>query len=246
VSVDDDGRGDRSRLALVVHDEPIVSTAIRHLLETHEFEVLQANSLEASLASLGPRIDVAIIEWCVADGIAAKVVDEIVGRGLPCGLILTSRGVTTEPMRALARARGVRFLPRPFDNRTLVHACTIATELAVSRRASISVEGLLPIDAVDAKHPGLDLGEAFLWAAIEVLNENRELSPSMQSAIHLRFSGWPLEAAARHLGISPHTYRNHLQGVRKAVGAESMAELLRVIAQRLSAKGERKPGNRPA
>lgn len=83
--------------------------------------------------------------------------------------------------------------------------------------------------------PAVSRGDAFLLEITRRLCRLGSLTPRMSEALALHVEGWPQDVAAREMGCSKNTYRNHLASAMRRVGADAPSELFRVLARDLDA-----------
>lgn len=90
-------------------------------------------------------------------------------------------------------------------------------------------------EPLGASTPALSRGDAFLLEVTRRLCRLGSLTPRMSEALGLHIEGWPQDVAAREMGCSKNTYRNHLAAALRRVGADAPSELFRVLARDLDA-----------
>ncbi len=86
-------------------------------------------------------------------------------------------------------------------------------------------------------------GDRFLNEVVARLVHIGCLTPRVAEALRLHVHGWPSALAAEEMGCAHNTYRKHVSAALRHVGAESTAELFRVLARDLDSSDSEPQGS---
>ena len=224
-----------STLLAVSLDDCLVRD-MRAAMAPSGYRVLRAKEPEAAAEMLSSDVHAVVVDDTLGTAAVASVVVTLTRAGTPSALVLSCRvgSANESQMRALAaECRADGFVEKPVHRRSLEASMSLA--LAIARQRRTFASWLEHSDAAcgsPAPTPA-STGEAFLRFVERELFSCGPLSVREKKAIALAIRGWSKEAAAEELGCAVNTYRNHLYNGLRKTGAESLADVLRVVARRL-------------
>jgi FixJ family two-component response regulator len=193
----------QNHIVLVVDDDRRIREALAELLASLEMPVVTFSSAAEYLAYPKPDIPACLILDVQLPDINGLDLQGQLEQGIyPPIVFVTGYGDIPSSVRAI-KAGAVDFLTKPFNEADLIRA--VNTALAQSR---------------DAQRKGEELAGLRRRLA--------SLTPREREVLPLIVSGLLNKQAAAELGISEVTLQIHRGNVMKKMGAESLAELVRM------------------
>ena len=177
----------------------------------------------ACVHDLAECLDVMVVDLRLNDGFGGEVVRAYRQLGCCCGVLVCSGMDAAEAARAARRIGADDFLPKSAIDLLLtrVHA---AAARARDRRCWGETERA-PVADFDSE-PEDWLATQFLPA----LQRSGKLTDRQVEVLRMVLQGSDRTYIAEKLGISYDTIRNHIRNSRERLGAESMADLIRIYA----------------
>jgi len=105
---------------LILEDDPLIALDLERIVEEQGFEVAGIyDTLAEADAHLGDGLDFALLDIDVADGKSFGLAMTLLDRRIPFAFVSASR-----PSELPSKLRDARFVPKPFEDRTIVRAVT--------------------------------------------------------------------------------------------------------------------------
>jgi len=199
---------------LVVDDDAAVSTVLGALLSQAGHSFKHAASGEQALSLLKKFSPVVVVSDVRMPGLSGlDLQKEMARRSSPVPLILiTGHGDIAMAVSAI-KAGAHDFLEKPFDEQRLAEAIEAAVAEATSRR-----------------HTGQELAD--------LSARHADLSERQRQVMDLAAKGRTNKEIGIELGISPRTVEIYRARVMERMGAQTLADLVRIAVQ-LGASGSR-------
>src|SRR5205807_8389780 len=194
-------------IVFVVDDDPSVRRAIKRLIGSEGLKVERYGSAQEFLKSRRPDAPSCLVLDIKLPGISGlDFQPQLAAAGIRIPIIfITAHGDIPMTVRAM-KAEAVEFLTKPFRDRDLLDAIQLALERDRTRRQK--------------------------EAEIATLRERFEsLTPREREVLPLVVSGLLNKQIAAEIGASEATVKVHRSQLMRKMGAESVADLVRMAAE---------------
>jgi len=200
---------------LVVDDDELLCKAVGVLLARMGYRTFTAGTVEAALPLLRTEtLDVMLLDLQLPDRDGLALLRELRQQERPLPVVLMSgRGSMDDVIEGM-RGGVVDYLRKPFQPEQL----SAALDRAMQRQKELS-----PPPAPDAALP------ATTRARLEELVKQKGLSPRERQVFELVLLGRTAADIGAVLGITARTAKFHVANLLAKLGAESRADLLRVL-----------------
>lgn len=199
------------KLVCVLDDDPEIRSALRSLLRSVGYSVLDFESPEAFLADPQARLaDCLLLDVRLGPVSGLQFQEELAGLGVSIPVIvMTGHGDIPMSVRAM-KAGAMDFLTKPFSDEELLGAVRSAVLRSAELRSTSEVE-----DAWRAAYDSLSKREREVMALVTAGLMNKQV--------------------AGQLNLSEITVKTHRGNMMRKMGAQSLADLVR-MAESLGAR----------
>ena len=228
-STDPSGKDGRSELLLLAEPSARLDVLVR-ALEAAGYTITTTLPDSAEADALERYVAV-VLEWCPNQSQQTALCVRSLRARCYAGLVLISdRSSLSEfDVRDAVGQTGAVAYVGMTNTRELLLACRTASAVAWTRRGRAGQIHAALSDAVRSR-------QAFVELVAELLAERGGLGARMTEALRLKLQGWLRESAAKAMGVSENTYRNHIQKALQRLNADGFDELWRIVGEIVDAE----------
>lgn len=218
-------------LVLVVDDDEQLNLVISAVLRRLGYPTVCVTSVEAAIARLATeRFGLVLLDLGLPTVSGHALLRELEGNPGAPPIIVMSGGGTMEDVIEALRRHAIDYLRKPFRPEELSSA--ISRALA-EHRAPPAAPAPPPPEAAPPPPPPEAVSDeslsVLLRARIERLAVRHALSPREREVLDLVLLGLGQNEIGAALAITPRTAKFHLANLLEKLGAESRADLLRLL-----------------